>query len=113
MIKIDTKGILWRIFLPTIVLSFTYLIVGHFCTMPYILLFCILGTFILLPIELGMILSASKKEFGYYSLKSAFVGQEKISIWKIILIAFIFFGVAGLLSAFVIASKEILALYFP
>lgn len=101
MVKIDTKGILWRIFLPTIVLSFTYLIVGHFCTMPYILLFCILGTFILLPIELGMILSASKKEFGDYSLKSAFVGQEKISIWKIILIAFTFFGVAGLLSAFV------------
>jgi len=29
------------------------------------------------------------------------VGQEKISIWKVILIAFIFFGVAGLLSAFV------------
>lgn len=101
MVKIDTKGILWRVFLPTIVLSFTYLIVGHFCAMPYILLFCILGTFILLPIELGMILLASKKEFGNYSLKSAFVGQEKISIWKVILIAFIFFGVAGLLSAFV------------
>lgn len=101
MVKIDTKGILWRIFLPTIVLSFIYLLAGHFWTMPYILLFCILGTFILLPIELGMILSASKKEFGNYSLESAFVGQEKISIWKVIMIAFIFFGVAGLLSLFV------------
>lgn len=100
MVKIDTKGILWRIFLPTIVLSLTYLLVGHFCGIPHILLFCILGTFILLPIELGMILSASKKEFGKYSLKSAFVGQEKISIWKVIIIAFILFGVAGLLSAF-------------
>lgn len=69
--------------------------------MPYILLFCILGTFTLFPIELGMILYASKKEYGTYSLKSAFAGQEKLALWKIVLIAFVFFSIAGLLSAFV------------
>ena len=69
--------------------------------MPHILLFCILGTFILVPIELGNILMGSKKEYGTYSLKSAFIGQEKMPVWKVLIIAFIFFGVAGLLSAFI------------
>ncbi len=101
MNKIDTKGLLVRIFIPTIVLSSSYLILGHLCNMPHILLFCILGTVTLFPIELGMILCASKKEYGTYSLKSAFERQEKLAKWKIILIAFAFFGVAGLLSAFV------------
>lgn len=101
MKKIDTKGLLLRIFAPTTVLSLSYLILGHFCNMPYILLFCILGTVILVPMELGMIITASKKEYGTYSFKSAFEGQEKLALWKIVLIAFVFVGVAGLLSAFV------------
>ncbi len=101
MNRIDIKGLLLRIFIPTIVLSMSYLILGHFCNIPYILLFCILGTVILLPMELGMIISASKKEYGTYSLKSAFEGQEQLALWKIVLIAFVFFGIAGLLSAFV------------
>ena len=101
MTKIDTKGLVLRIFTPTIVLSLSYLLLGHFCNIPHILLFCILGTVILVPMELGIILSASKKENGAYSLKSAFVGQEKLPLWKILIIAFVFFGVAGLLSAFV------------
>ncbi len=101
MNKIDTKELLLKIFAPTIVLSLSYLLLGHFCDIPHILLFCILGTFILVPMELGVILSASKKEYGTYSLKSALHGQEKIAIWKVLIIAFVFFGIAGLLSAFV------------
>ena len=101
MRKIDTKGLVLSIFTPTIVLSMSYLLLGHFCNIPHILLFCILGTVILVPMELGIILSASKKENGTYSLKSAFVGQEKLPLWKILSIVFVFFGVAGLLSAFV------------
>ena len=100
MNKIDTKGLLLRIFVPTIVLSLSYLLLGHFCNIPYILLFCILGTVILAPMELGMILSASKKEYGKYSLKSAFDEQEKLALWKIVLIAFAFLGVAGLPTGF-------------
>ena len=101
MNKIDTKGLLLRIFAPTIVLSLSYLLLGHFCNIPHILLFCILGTFTLVPMELGVIILATKKENGTYSLKSAFVGQEKISIWKVLIIAFMFFGIAGLLSAYI------------
>lgn len=88
MRKIDTKGLVLSIFTPTIVLSMSYLLLGHFCNIPHILLFCILGTVILVPMELGIILSASKKENGAYSLKSAFVGQEKPPLWKILIIAF-------------------------
>ena len=106
MNKIDTKGLLLRIFVPTTILSLSYLILGHFCNMPYILLFCILDTVILVPIELGMILLASKKEYGEYSLKSAFDGQEKLALWKIVLIAFVFLGVAGLLSAFIVPFEN-------
>lgn len=99
--KIDTKGLLIRIFIPTSVLSLTYLLLGYYCKLPHILLFCILGTIILVPIELWIILSVNKKEFGIYSLKSAFVGQEKMSIWKALIIAFVFFGIAGLLSVLI------------
>lgn len=101
MNKIDTKGLILRIFIPTFVLSLSYLLLGNFCNIPHILLFCILGTVTLLPIELCMILSASKKEYGAYSLKSAFAGQKKLPLWKILILAFVLFGVAGLLSAFV------------
>ena len=101
MEKIDAKGLILRIYAPTIVLSLSYLLLGQFCNIPHILLFCILGTVILAPMELAVILSASKRENGVYSLKSAFVGQEKLPLWKILIIAFILFGIAGLLSAFV------------
>ncbi len=98
MDRIDTKGLLLRIYIPTTVLSASYLLLGHFCNIPHLLLFCILGTFLLVPMELGVILSESKKENGTYSLKSALIGQEKIAVWKVILIALIFFGMAGLFS---------------
>lgn len=101
MYNINAKGLVLRIFIPTIVLSLSYLILGHFCSIPHILLFCILGTLVLAPIELGIILKASKSEYGTYSLQSAFKGQEKCSIWKVLIIAFMFFGFAGLLSAFI------------
>ncbi len=101
MNKIDTKGLVLRIFIPTIVLSLSYLILGHFCSIPHILLFCILGTLVLVPIELGIILKAGKSEYGKYSLQNAFAGQEKCSIWKVLIIAFVFFKIAGLLSAII------------
>lgn len=99
--KIDTKGILLRVFIPTSILSVTYLVLGYFFTIPHLLLFCILGTIVLVPIELGIILHASEKEYGAYSFKSALAGQEKAAVWKILTIAFVFFGIAGLLSALI------------
>ena len=101
MKRINTMELLLKIFVTTSVFSATYLLLGYFCNIPHLLLFCILGTIILVPIELGIILFSSKKEYGTYSLKSAFVGQEKVAIWKTFVIAFVFFGIAGLLFIFV------------
>ena len=98
MDTINTKKLLLFVFIPTAAVSLSYLILGHYCSMPYILLFCILGTFTLVPIELGIILSASKKENGSFSFKSALVGQTKMPLWKTVLFAFLFFSLAGLLS---------------
>ncbi len=101
MNQLTIKKTILYILIPTTVLSLSYLIVGHFCQMPFLLLFCLLGTVTLVPIELGFILFASKKEYGSYSLKSAMSGQGKVSVWKTLLIAFLFFSLAGLLSVFV------------
>ncbi len=110
MKTIDSKGLFLRIYIPTTAVSLSYLLLGHFVNIPHLFLFCILGTFILVPMELGIILHASKKEYGVYSLKSAFYGQEKLAIWKVLILAFVFFGVAGLLSAFVApVEKQIFA----
>lgn len=110
MKTIDIKGLLLRIYIPTTAVSMSYLLLGHFVNIPHLFLFCILGTFILVPMELGIILLASKKEYGTYSLKSASNGQEKLAIWRVLILAFVFFGVAGLLSAFVAPiEKQILA----
>ena len=102
MNKISVPRLILYILAPTAAVSLSYLIAGHFCSMPYLLLFCLLGTVTLVPIELGIILSAGKKEYGSYTLKSALEGQGKISVWKTLLIAFLFFSLAGLLSVFVL-----------
>ena len=105
MNRIDTKGLLLRIFIPTSILGVIYVVLGHICQIPQLLLFCFLFTMILVPIELGSILWASKKEYGTYSLRSAFDGQEKIAVWKVMMIAIAFCAIAGVLSA-VIAPIE-------
>lgn len=98
MKTVKKTELLVSIFTPTLVLSVVYFVLGHFIKMPNLLLFCIIGTFTMFPIEIGIILNASKKETGKYSLTSAFAGHEKMPLWKIFLIAFLFFGIAGLLS---------------
>ena len=88
MKTISKTGLLLMIFMPTFVLCAVYFMLGHFIKMPNLLLFCIIATFTMVPIELGIILNASKRETGKYSLESAFVGHEKMPVWKIFVIAF-------------------------
>lgn len=102
MRKISTPGLLLRVFLPTVVFSSVYLVIGWFCrSIPHILLFCLIALFTMVPIELGFIFYDSRKEYGRCSLKSALVGQEKIPLWQMILYAAVFFGVAGLASVLI------------
>ena len=88
-----------RIFIPTIVLTASYIILGYlYQGIPSILLFFLLVMLILLPIELTIILRASKKEFGNYSLRSAFINHKKLSWKKILGYAVLLFGFAGIMS---------------
>lgn len=78
MKTINTTKLLLLIFTPTFVLSVMYFVLAHFIKIPNLLLFCIIATFTMVPIELGIILNASKKETGKYSFASAFTGHEKM-----------------------------------
>jgi uncharacterized protein len=95
---------MWRvlllIFIPTTILTTAYIVAGNLLhnTIPALLLFFILAMFILFPIELWVILRASKREYGSYSLKSAFTYHQKLSWWKIILYASLLWGFAGIMS---------------
>ena len=51
METINRRGLLLLIFTPTFVLSVVYFVLGHFIKMPNLLLFCIIATFIMMPIE--------------------------------------------------------------
>ncbi|MFO7611627.1 MAG: CPBP family intramembrane glutamic endopeptidase [Clostridia bacterium] len=96
------------IFIPTALLTITYIIAGQLQkTIPSILLFFILATVILMPIELVVVLRASKKKYGSYSLKSAFENHKKMSWWKILIYGILFFGFAGLVTV-TIAPLEIM-----
>jgi hypothetical protein len=68
MKTINKTELLLLIFTPTFVLSVLYFVLGYFTKIPNLLLFCIIGTFTMVPIELGVILYASKRETGKYSV---------------------------------------------
>lgn len=88
------------IFIPTSLLTIVYIIVGHLQnTIPSLLLFFLLALVILFPIEIGVVLRGSKKEYGKYSLKSAFSNHKKMSWWKILVYGTLLFGFAGIVSA--------------
>lgn len=104
----NTKRLLIKIYIPTIILSVAYILLGQLIKIPHLLLFCILATVTLVPIELGFILSASKKEGSTYSLKSAFLGQEKLPIYQVLLISLFFCVIAGLVSAWIAPLENLL-----
>ncbi|MED9903646.1 MAG: CPBP family intramembrane glutamic endopeptidase [Lachnospiraceae bacterium] len=108
MKTINKTGLLLSVFAPTFVLSVVYFVLGHFIKMPNLLLFCLIATFTMVPIELGIILNTSKKQTGKYSLASALAGQEKMPLWKIVIIAFVLFGIAGLFSVTIAPLENLL-----
>ncbi len=93
-------NVVFLIFVPTILLTVSYILLGFVQeTIPSLLLFFLLAMFILFPIELAILFNTSKKEFGRYSVRSAFVNQEKISWRKIFIYGVLLFGLAGIVSA--------------
>jgi len=97
--EMSLQKILCMIFIPSSVLTSVYIITGGLKhTIPSILLFYICATLILFPIEIGVVLNASKKEYGSYSLKSAFTNYNKMSWWKIFIYGSFLFAFAGIMS---------------
>lgn len=96
---ISLPKLLGLIFIPTSLVTTAYILVGQLQdTIPSILLFFLLASVILFPIELAVILFASKRNYGSYSLKSAFANHTHMSWWKILIYGSFLFGFAGLMS---------------
>ncbi len=107
--NISLTKLLGLIFIPTSLLTIAYIIVGQLQnTIPSILVFFMLATMILFPIELVVVLRASKKKYGNYSLKSAFVNHKKMSWWKIFIYGLLLFGFAGLVSVTIAPLEKML-----
>ena len=88
------------IFIPTALATAAYVLAGLVQqAIPSLLLFFLVATLILFPIELGVVLRASKRYFGSYSLRSAFANHKHMPWWKVLAYAVVLFGYAGLMSA--------------
>ncbi len=106
---LSVSKLLGLIFIPTTLLTIAYILIGQMQnTIPSILLFFLLAILILFPIELGVVLRASKNRYGSYSLKSAFANQKKMSWWKILIYGVVLFGFAGLMSEIIVPVETML-----
>ena len=107
--NISLTKLLCLIFIPTSILTFAYFLVGNLQNaIPSIMLFYVLAAFILFPIELTIVFRASKKEYGKYSLKSAFANYKKMHWGKIFLYGSLLFAFAGLASITVAPLENML-----
>ncbi len=106
MAQIGIKKTIAMVFGTAGLLNVLYLITGTVLPqLPALLIFCILGALFLLPAEWYLMLRQSKKDYGRYSLEAALAGQEKQPIIKILFLALVLFGIAGIF-AFTIQPLE-------
>jgi len=101
--------VLLYIFVPTSILTMAYVGVGQISAVqkaiPSLLLFFLLALLILFPLEILIVCSASKKSFGRFSLKSAFINYQKLPWWQIVLFGSLGWLFAGIMT-FTIAPIE-------
>ena len=94
--------VLLLVLIPPALLMIAYLGLGHVAVVqnaiPALLLFFLLAVLILFPIELYVVLRASKVDFGRYSLQSAFTIYQKLPWWQIALFGVLTWGFAGLMT---------------
>jgi uncharacterized protein len=108
--NLSMRRVLYLIFVPTSLLTLTYVLAGHLLqdTIPSLLLFFLLAMFMLFPIQVFVVLSASKKEHGSYTLKSAFSYHQKLSWWKIVLYGSLLWGFAGIMTVTIAPLEDML-----
>jgi len=102
--------VLLLVFIPASLITTIYILTSYLLhdSIPTLLLFFLLVLFILLPIELWVVLLSSKKNYGKFSLKSAFINHEKLSWWKIAAYGSVLFAFAGLMSVTIAPLENML-----
>ena len=102
--------VIMLIFIPSSILTLSYIFIGYLVqdTIPALLLFFLLAMLILFPVQLIVVLTASKKEYGKYSFKSAFSDHQKLIWWKVILFGALLWGFAGAMSVTIAPLENIL-----
>ena len=108
--NLSLRHVLLLIFVPTSLLTVSYVLIGHLVqeAIPSLLLFILLATLVLFPVQLLVVLLASKREYGRYSLKSAFSQHQKLSWWKILVYGSLLWGFAGIMSVTILPLEEML-----
>ncbi|WDV47675.1 CPBP family glutamic-type intramembrane protease [Clostridiaceae bacterium M8S5] len=107
--NLSISRVLLLVFVPTSLLTLVYILAGYLQnTIPSLLLFFLLAMVILFPIELWIVLRASKKTYGSYSLKSAFSNHQKLRWWVIFLYGSSLWGFAGIMSATIAPLENML-----
>lgn len=92
--------VIFLVFIPTTILTTVYVILGFVQNaIPSILLFFALAGLILSPVQLIILLRASKQEFGSFTLRSALVNQGKAGWKRTLIIGLLLFGFAGIMYA--------------
>jgi uncharacterized protein len=104
--------VLLLVFVPASLITLAYVGIGHIPAvqnvMPSLTLFFLLAILILFPIEILVVLFASKQEFGRYSLQSAFTNYQKLPWWQITLFGVLTWGFAGLMTVTIMPLENLL-----
>jgi uncharacterized protein len=98
--NLSMRRVLFLVFAPTSLLTLAYVLAGHLLqdSIPALLLFFLLAMVMLFPVQLFVVALASKRQYGSYSLKSAFSDHQELSWWKIVLYGSLLWGFAGLMT---------------
>lgn len=97
---VPMRRVLLLVFVPAALVTLAYVLLGFALrgAIPSLLLFFVLAATILFPIQLFVVLSASKRAFGRVSLRSAFVDHRALPWWQVVGFGAVLWGWAGLMS---------------
>jgi uncharacterized protein len=94
------RRVVFLVFAPAVLVTVAYVVSGLALrdVLPSLLLLFILAATILFPIQLFVVLSATKREFGRFSLRSAFRDHRALPWWQVVGYGAVLWGWAGLMS---------------
>ncbi len=100
--QLSVIKLLLFVFIPALLILGAYSWAVRFrAVVPPFFSFMLIILIVLIPIELGIILYFSKKEYGKLNLQSAFAGHKKMPVIKIISISLVFIIFGALVFTFI------------